>query len=510
MTPDTLSVQDIKRLKVAKVFCESSMLNFTRYFFKQRNNTKFVVNWHHEVICNALDKVVKGDIKKLIINIFPRSGKTEIAVKNFIAYCLALNPRAKFIHLSYSDDLALDNSEHIKDFITDTDEYRAMFPDVRLKKDTRGKKKWYTTYGGGVYATSTGGQVTGFGAGLVDVEESVNPLDEIDFNDILDEISINKDFGGALIIDDPLKPEDADYNTRRDKVNMRFESTIRNRVNSIKNTPIIIIMQRLHPEDLTGYLLDVEPGEWEVISLPVIVDENLIDTARKYGVEVSREKLGKPLWPFKLDEEQIQKLRKIGDRDSIVFERQYMQDPQPLEGLIFPKNELNYFSGECPKGIPVFYADPADTGDDNYSMPIGIIANGKVYIDDVLFTQDNLTHVEPQVIQLVNKYNPSRVFIESNSFGRLHMAQIKRQARRTAVRGVKNTGNKIMRILAEEGWIKDNFVFRKDYKLQSPYEKFMKQIWWVLKNGKESRDDAPDSIAGLSQAIRLFYRGMFN
>ena len=95
MTPDTLSIKDIKRLKVAKVFCESSMLNFTRYFFKQRYGRKFVVNWHHEVICNALDKVVKGDIKRLIINIFPRSGKTELAVKNFIAYCLALNPKCK-------------------------------------------------------------------------------------------------------------------------------------------------------------------------------------------------------------------------------------------------------------------------------------------------------------------------------------------------------------------------------------------------------------------------------
>ena len=500
MTPDTLSIKDIKRLKVAKVFCESSMLNFTRYFFKQRYGRKFVVNWHHEVICNALDKVVKGDIKRLIINIFPRSGKTELAVKNFIAYCLALNPSAKFIHLSYSDDLALDNSEDVKNFITDIDEYRAMFPDVKLKKDTRGKKKWYTAFGGGVYATSTGGQVTGFGAGQVDEE-----TDDFDLINTLDEISVNKKFGGAIIIDDPMKPEDADYNLRRDRINMRFDSTIRNRVNS-RNTPIIIIMQRLHPEDLTGYLLDVEPGEWELISLPAVVDERLVESAKKYGVNVPDGVVGQPLWEFKMNFDELMKYKRI---NSLVFERQYMQDPQPLEGLIFPKSELNYFSGECPKGIPVFYADPADTGDDSYSMPIGIIANGKVYIDDVLFTQDNLTQVEPQVIGLINKYNPSRVFIESNSFGRLHMAQIKRQARRTSVRGVKNTGNKIMRILAEEGWIKENFVFRKDYKPQSPYEKFMKQIWWVLKNGKEIRDDAPDSIAGLSQAIRLFYRGMF-
>jgi len=177
--------------------------------------------------------------------------------------------------------------------------------------------------------------------------------------------------------------------------------------------------------------------------------------------------------------------------------------------LIFPKNELNYFSGECPKGVPVFYADPADTGDDNYSMPIGVIANGKVYIDDVLFTQDNLNQVEPQVVHLVNKYLPSKLFIETNSFGRLHMTNIKTQVRRTTVRGVRNVSNKISRILAEEGWIKENFVFRKDYRPQSPYENFMKQIWWCLKNGKETRDDAPDSIAGLSQAIRHFYRAMF-
>jgi len=379
-----------------------------------------------------------------------------------------------------------------------------MFSGVQLRKDTRGKKKWYTTAGGGVYATSTGGQVTGFGAGQVDDEFEMT--DDFELLNTLDEISINKNFGGAIVIDDPMKPEDADYNLRRDRINMRFDSTIRNRVNS-RNTPIVIIMQRLHPEDLSGYLLDVEPGEWELISLPAIIDENSILTAKRYGVELPESMIGQPLWEFKMNMDELLKYKRI---NSLVFERQYMQDPQPLEGLIFPKGDLNYFTGECPKGIPVFYADPADTGDDNYSMPIGILANGRVYIDDVLFTQDNLTQVEPQVISLINKYNPSKIFIESNSFGRLHLAQIKKQVRRTTVRGVSHSGNKIMRILAEEGWIKENFVFRKDYKPQSLYEKFMKQIWWVLKNGKEKRDDAPDSISGLSQAVRRFYGAMFN
>ena len=136
-----------------------------------------------------------------------------------------------------------------------------------------------------------------------------------------------------------MKPEDADYNLRRDRINMRFDSTIRNRVNS-RNTPIIIIMQRLHPEDLTGYLLDVEPGEWELISLPAVVDERLVESAKKYGVNVPDGVVGQPLWEFKMNFDELMKYKRI---NSLVFERQYMQDPQPLEGLIFPKSELNYF-----------------------------------------------------------------------------------------------------------------------------------------------------------------------
>ena len=125
---------------------------------------RFIVGDHHRKICEALDKVVRGEIKRLIINIAPRYGKTELVSKNFIAYGLALNPRSKFIHLSYSDDLVLDNSKEINETVQ-SDYYQRLFPEVVV--ESKNAKKWYTSVGGGLYAVSAAGQVTGFGAGQV-------------------------------------------------------------------------------------------------------------------------------------------------------------------------------------------------------------------------------------------------------------------------------------------------------------------------------------------------------
>ena len=129
---------------------------------------KFVVGKHHVAIAKALDRVLAGESTRLIINIAPRYGKTELAVKNFIAMGLAINPKAKFIHLSYSDDLARDNSRGVQEILRE-DSYRRLFPGT--KPTSVNTRKWFTTEGGGLYAVSSAGQVTGFGAGIVDEEK---------------------------------------------------------------------------------------------------------------------------------------------------------------------------------------------------------------------------------------------------------------------------------------------------------------------------------------------------
>lgn len=273
--------------KVLKVMCESDLLFFTRYIYKENHRRNFTVAPHFVIIANKLMDVVKGKTKRLVINIPPRYGKTELAVKSFIAYGLAINPQSKFIHLSYSDDLALDNSSHAKEYV-ESDCFQ-KFWEMKLKKDAQGKKKWFNDYGGGVYATASGGAITGFGAGEAN----------------------SKVFAGAIIIDDPLKPDDAVSEVKRKSVNDRYNNTIRSRVND-RDTPIIIIMQRLHEDDLSGYLLNGGSGEdWEHLCLPAL-DENNI-----------------PLWEEK---HTFYELEQIRQANRYNFAGQYMQKPAPDEG----------------------------------------------------------------------------------------------------------------------------------------------------------------------------------
>ena len=276
--------------EVIKNKCIDSLLFFTRFIFKENTGNKFEVAPFHIELAQTLEKVSKGEIKRLIINIPPRYGKTEIAVKMFIAWSLAKNPASKFIHLSYSDALALDNSSQTREYITG-DAYQSLWP-LQLKKDSQSQKKWYTTAGGGVYATASGGAITGFGAGT----------------------------GGAIIIDDPLKPDDAVSDVRRSFINNRYNTTIRSRVNT-RDVPIIVIMQRLHEDDLSGYLLDGGSGEdWHHLKLAALDKDN------------------NALWPSKHSFDELEAIRQA---DRYTFSGQYMQEPAPQEGGEWRKDWFN-------------------------------------------------------------------------------------------------------------------------------------------------------------------------
>ena len=103
--------------KVIKVKCENDLLFFTRYIYKENHRRNFIVAPHFVLIADFLTKVFNGEIKRGIINIPPRYGKTELAVKCFISWCLARNPSSKFIHLSYSDDIKIENTSQTKEYI---------------------------------------------------------------------------------------------------------------------------------------------------------------------------------------------------------------------------------------------------------------------------------------------------------------------------------------------------------------------------------------------------------
>jgi len=287
-------------------------LFFARWFFKVREGTLFQVLPFLVRIAEALERVAAGTCPRLIINIPPRYGKTALVVHLFISWCLANNPRARFIHLSYADDLVLDNSAAVRDIVKSED-FQRLFG-IGIRKDADSKKKWYTAAGGGLYATSAGGQVTGFGAGLRE-------------RTYLGTGSAADGFGGAIIIDDPIKPEDAYSSTVRGRINRRHNSTFRSRVNSA-DTPIIVVMQRIHELDYTGFLLDGGSGEvWEHLCIPV------------------RDGDGRPLWPEMHD---AHALAAMEASDPYTFAGQYMQRPAPLGGGVF-KDEWWRYHGITPR-----------------------------------------------------------------------------------------------------------------------------------------------------------------
>jgi len=267
---------DPVKLKAKRIKCEDEHLFFTRAFFLPRMGFKFLVNWHHEYIADAIDKVISGEIPNLVINVPPGSGKTEL-LTNLIARGIGRNQRSRFLYLSFSQSLVEDVSATARNIVKSPD-FQALWP-VKISTSTDAKASWKTTVdgyeAGHVYSASMGGQVTGRRAGtLADVG-----------------------FTGAIILDDPLKPEDAFSKTARNKANRKILNTVNSR-KAKSSTPIILIMQRLHVEDPTNFVMTGNvPGEWHQISIPALIDDDYIQSLpehiqKRYHETLSETKKG--------------------------------------------------------------------------------------------------------------------------------------------------------------------------------------------------------------------------
>lgn len=484
-----VSAQELLRLEML-----SELEKFTKAMFKACYGRSFAVNEHHRQMFKALQDVVDGKCTRLIINMPPRYSKTEVAIKQFISWCFALNPKCRFLHLSYSDLLVTDNSSTIRETMK-MPLYKTLFPASALEKENGSSVRWKTQAGGEFYAVSTQGQVTGFGAGVVDtVDKESLSYEDLTFDENLDEVlefigAQENIFSGALIIDDPLKPESGDSDVERERVNTRFESTIRNRVNSRK-TPIIIIMQRIHEHDLCGYLLDTEPEEWTVLSLPAIItDED--------GNE-------RPLWEMKHTLKELYKLRSINTH---IFDTQYMQDPKPKEGLMYAEGFKTYKPEQLPTGPKAQrkwnYTDTADTGADCLCSISFIDTPEYVYITDVIFTDEPMEVTEPLTARSLATNRVVRARIESNNGGRGFARSVKRILRsdmhnfRCKVETFTQTKNKYVRIFTQSAGVVGDVLMPEDWEKRWP--KFYNAIMSYRKDNKKrsQHDDAPDCLTGV-------------
>ncbi len=314
---------------------------FARWMFLRRRGFHWRRAPHHRVLCDALMRVFHGECTRLIINIPPRYSKTELAVVSFIAWAMGHVPDSEFIHVSYSSTLAVENSAQVR-AVLQHEAYAEAFPGVRLATDA--KAHWATTAGGVMYSTGAGGTITGFGAG-----------------------KDREGFGGAIVIDDPHKADEARSDVVRQGVIDWFQNTLESRKNSPSRTPVILIMQRLHEDDLSGWLQAGGNGEvWEQIVMPAINED------------------GTALWPEKHD---LDALRRMEQASPYVFAGQYLQRPAPPEGGIFKPAQIQVI--DALPAVPTQWArgwDLAATtgGDWTAGAKLGKTADGRFIIGDMV------------------------------------------------------------------------------------------------------------------------------
>lgn len=382
MTPDEIAT------------LRTDLLAFSQHMFQARKGTELLYNHHQKLICDELERVVIGKTKRLIINVPPRSGKTEIAVINFMAWCMGNWPDCEFIHASYSKRLATTNTWSAR-AIVEHEAYAEVFGKPQLRSDSNAKDEWRTQAGGIVYATGAEGTITGYGAG-----------------------KMRKAFGGAIIIDDPHKAGEGNSDTMRQNVIDWFSTTMESRKNS-NDTPIIVIMQRLHEMDLSGYLLDGGNGEqWRHVCIPAITPE------------------GESFWPGQFELENLQRMEKASP---YVFAGQYMQRPAPIGGGLFKDAWWGFYSQVPELEYRVIYADTAQkTAEQNdYSVfqCWGKSKSGQAYLLD----------------QLRGKWEAPELLVQARAFWQKHRAVEGRGTLRAFKIEDKVSGTGLIQTLRREG-----------------------------------------------------------
>lgn len=281
------------------VILRTDLTSFVRKVFTTVSpNDTFKPNWHIEAITHELARCHARDSKRLLITQPPRSLKSICTSVAFVAWALGHDPSLRFICVSYSEGLSIELARQFQ-MVIDSEWYHRTFPGMRLKKNTRSEH--ITTRGGGRIALSVGGSITGRGA----------------------------DF---IIIDDPLKAEDGASEVARTNVIGWYEGTLSTRLNDKERGVIIVVMQRLHQDDLAGYLM--ERGGWHHLNLPAIAIE---DQSVVIGPNtIHTRKQGDVLHPERESRATLERIK--AELGSFQFSAQYQQSPVPREGNLIHRN----------------------------------------------------------------------------------------------------------------------------------------------------------------------------
>ena len=430
-----------------------------RCFLWLNPGATFLPNWHIRAIAYQLDRVRRGEITRLIINLPPRYLKSITVSVVFAALLLGLEPQRRIIAISYGDELS---AKHASDFrsVVNSPWYGRAFPKMRIARNTEGEL--ITTQRGFRKATSVGGTLTGLG-------------------------------GDLIIIDDPQKPVDAQSDARRNSVNQWVTNTMMSRLDNKQTSAIIVVMQRVHLEDLSGFLSS-SSDDWTVLSLPAIAEE---DVSISIGPnEFHDRKLGDALHPAHESIETLRKLQQTLGPD--IFAAQYQQSPVPAGGAMIKREWFRYYD-EIPKDIPYRWIiqswDTAakDGAQNDWSVcTVWLVVDDNYYLLDLVRGRFEYPALRDAAVELANRFKPDEILIEDASTG-IALAQELRDKANCYVNPIKIDHNKIGRLYIQQAKFAAGRVW---FPRNAP---FLPELEAELLTFPQSRHD--DQVDSISQAL---------
>ena len=388
-----------------------------RCFLWLNPGATFLPNWHIRAIAYQLERIRRGEITRLIINLPPRYLKSITVSVAFPAYLLGLDPQRKIIAISYGDDLS---AKHASDFrsVVNSAWFQRAFRKMHIARNT--ELEVMTTRRGFRKATSVMGPLTGLGGDLV-------------------------------IIDDPQKPIDAQSEPRRNSVNQWLSNTLLSRLDNKQTSAIIVVMQRVHMDDLSGYLAN-SPEKWEVLNLPAIAEE---DVSIPIGPnECHHRKAGEALHPAHESIETLRKLQQTLGPDT--FDAQYQQSPVPAGGAMIKRTWLRYYD-DAPANIPgsriiqSWDAAAKDGAQNDWSVcTTWLVADDNYYLLDLVRDRFEYPLLRDTALELANRFKPHEILIEEASTG-IALAQELRERGDFFINPVKIERDKIGRLYVQQG-----------------------------------------------------------
>jgi predicted phage terminase large subunit-like protein len=418
-------------------------------------------------ISYVLKRVDKGREKRLIFNLPPRNLKTFLITICYSAWSLGHNPSKRIIIASYGDDLSQKFLRDIRQ-ILGSSWYKHTFPQTVISQRKNSGSELETTKKGFIFATSTGSTLTGRGANLI-------------------------------IVDDPMKAADVFSEAHRKRVIDWFHNTLYTRLDSKKNSVLMVVMQRLHEDDLTGHLEQYDA--FRKVSFPAIATSRT-----KYKISKDlyyRRKKGSLLNPDHEVLEGLKETRQILGNHG--FSAQYQQDPIPFDGTIFKRDYFRYFD-EIPNHIEdqrtIISWDTANTAGDNSDYTVGTVwslSQHGFFLLEVIRVKQEYSDVLLTIQKYRDKYERSELLIEPAGSGIAIIQRCKKK--RIKVWHSNPTEDKITRALRQMAYFERGLVlFKKDAVWLPALEKEL----LGFPNGKN--DDQVDSI---TQAL-LFAERFFN